>query len=212
MRLVQGEVRRKSPGRSCGALFLAVLTFLQSDAAVQAQQAGESVDAVGGQVNDLKAALERAESRISELEGLLFKPDLSRAQDVDLISRSPVSRSTTQKQLAEVTPKIEPLSPAQEGQLTKADELLQRGDVAGARLLLEYLLSTGSAAVAFKLAETYDPKRLADLKVFGLRGDPQKAQELYQKAQAGSPKAPQEPARWPMLNPTGAATPTDQVR
>src|SRR5215204_1480347 len=45
---------------------------------------------------------------------------------------------------------------------------------------------------AIKLAETYDPKRLAAWSVVGLRGDPQKARELYQQARAGGVRQAQE--------------------
>jgi TPR repeat protein len=84
------------------------------------------------------------------------------------------------------------MSRDQEQQLAKAEQLLRQGDIQGARLLLEYLLSTGSPNVVFKLAETYDPKRLATWQAFGVRADPQKARELYQKAQAGGIKDAQE--------------------
>jgi hypothetical protein len=85
--------------------------------------------------------------------------------------------------------------------LTKAGDLLRLGDVAGARLLLEHLLSTGSPVVAFKLAETYDPKRLSAWKVFGVRADPERARDLYQKARPGDVKEGREAIRWPSLDP-----------
>jgi hypothetical protein len=70
-------------------------------------------------------------------------------------------------------------------QLLKADDLLGKGDIVGAMLLLEYALRAGNPFVAFKLAETYDPARLAALRVVGVRGDAHKAQQLYQQAHAG---------------------------
>jgi TPR repeat protein len=90
------------------------------------------------------------------------------------------------------TPQLQAMSRDQEQQLAKAEQLLRQGDIQGARLLLQYLLSTGSPLVAFKLAETYDPKRLATWKAFGVRADPQKARELYQRAQAGGVKDAQD--------------------
>ena len=60
-------------------------------------------------------------------------------------------------------------------------ELLRQGDIAGARLYLEHL----SAAVDFRLAETYDPERLAAWLAVGIPADPKKARELYERALAG---------------------------
>ena len=77
------------------------------------------------------------------------------------------------------------LSPAEQKQIGRAEELLRLGDVATARLFLGHSLRGGSPLVAYKLAETYDPKRLSALNVIGIRGDPQKARELYQQALSG---------------------------
>lgn len=64
----------------------------------------------------------------------------------------------------------------------RADELLRRGDVSGARLLLERSLTSGNARAVFLMAETFDPNVLAELRVIGMRGDAAKAQELYARA------------------------------
>jgi hypothetical protein len=154
----------------------------------------------------------------------LFKPEPSsrhvpefggeRRSDVASSSPPPSNveeQSSPSKHLTEATPRLQPLSPGQQQQLTKADELVRRGDVAGARLLLEHLLSTGSPVVAFKLAETYDPKRLGAWKVFGLRADPRRADELYQRAQAGGIKDG-EAIRWPSPDRTGAPPPAVHLR
>jgi hypothetical protein len=77
------------------------------------------------------------------------------------------------------------LSPAAvEAWLTKADELLRRGDVSGARLALQPAIDAGSGQGAYKLAETYDPKRLSEWQVIGLKADAGKARELYELAHA----------------------------
>jgi len=70
-------------------------------------------------------------------------------------------------------------------QLGKAEELLRVGDIVGARWVLEHALPRGNPLVAFKLAETYDARRLAAWGVVGIRGDATKARELYQRAHAG---------------------------
>jgi TPR repeat protein len=80
----------------------------------------------------------------------------------------------------------------EEKQLARAEELRLLGDIAGARLVLEHILEAGSAAVAFRLAETYDPGRLSAWGVVGLRGDPKKARELYERALSGGMKEAQE--------------------
>lgn len=66
----------------------------------------------------------------------------------------------------------------------RASELLSKGDVSGARLLLERSLASGNARAAFLLAETFDPQVLARLGVLGIRGDADKAREFYAKAKA----------------------------
>jgi hypothetical protein len=72
-----------------------------------------------------------------------------------------------------------------EARIARAEELLRLGDLAGARLVLEHAVRGGSAIAAFKLAETYDRRRLAAWRVVGIRGDEQKANELYKQAHAG---------------------------
>jgi TolA-binding protein len=77
------------------------------------------------------------------------------------------------------------LSPAAvQAWLTRADELLRLGDVSGARLALQPTVDVGNGLGAFKLAETYDPKRLSEWRVIGMKADTAKARELYELAQA----------------------------
>src|SRR5215213_1346897 len=71
------------------------------------------------------------------------------------------------------------------GATTSRVGLLRLGDVATARLFLGHSLRGGSPLAAYKLAETYDPKRLRALNVIGIGGDSQKARELYQHALSG---------------------------
>jgi len=77
----------------------------------------------------------------------------------------------------------EPTKP--EDRLTaRAEELMNKGDVSGARLLLERAMASGHARAAFLLAETFDPNMLSKLGVRGIRGDAAKARELYAQARA----------------------------
>lgn len=68
--------------------------------------------------------------------------------------------------------------------IARAEELLSKGDVSGARLLLERSLASGNARAAFLMAETFDPNVLSRLRVLGIRGDAAKAQEFYARARA----------------------------
>jgi TPR repeat protein len=79
-----------------------------------------------------------------------------------------------------------PHSPADEQRLlARANALLRQADISGARPLLEHALERGSARAAFMLAETYDAHVLQSWRARGISGDPTKARELYERAQAG---------------------------
>jgi len=67
--------------------------------------------------------------------------------------------------------------------VSRGEELLSKGDVSGARLLLERALANGNARAAFLMAETFDPNVLSKLGTLGLRGDAAKAREFYTQAQ-----------------------------
>jgi hypothetical protein len=74
--------------------------------------------------------------------------------------------------------------------LSKAEELIRRGDVSGARLLLERALETGSHEAAFYLAQTFDPRFLQSWNVQGISPDPERARALYNRAhEAGLTRA-----------------------
>jgi hypothetical protein len=83
------------------------------------------------------------------------------------------------------------ISPADEARLVhRAEFLIKQSDFAGARLLLEHALEKGSAQAAFMMAETYDWRMLRSLQAYGVRGDTEKARELYELAAvAGIEKA-----------------------
>jgi S1-C subfamily serine protease len=81
--------------------------------------------------------------------------------------------------------------------LTRANEALKRGDIAGARILFEYIARERSDKSAYVgLAQTYDPEVLKMLKVVGNLGDADKAEEFYQMAArlTGAPRAATETA------------------
>ncbi len=68
--------------------------------------------------------------------------------------------------------------------ISRAEDLLHKGDVSSARLLLERALAGGHARAAFLLAETFDPNVLSKLGAMGLKGDAAKAREFYTQAQS----------------------------
>ena len=68
--------------------------------------------------------------------------------------------------------------------LARANALLRQADISGARPLLEHAVERGSARAAFMLAETYDARVLQSWRARGISGDPTKARELYERAQA----------------------------
>jgi TPR repeat protein len=69
--------------------------------------------------------------------------------------------------------------------MTRANLLLNQGDVAAARVVLDHAAETGDARALFALAETYDPLMLSGWGTLGTRGDVAKARELYAKAFSG---------------------------
>jgi hypothetical protein len=69
--------------------------------------------------------------------------------------------------------------------MARASALLAQGNIIAARDVLGRAAETGSARASFTLAETYDPLILPRWGVYGTRGDPTKARELYAKAEAG---------------------------
>jgi hypothetical protein len=75
--------------------------------------------------------------------------------------------------------------PDEQRLLARANALLRRADISGARPLLEHALERGSARAAFMLAETYDTRVLQSWGARGISGDLPKARELYARAQAG---------------------------
>ncbi|WP_456839354.1 hypothetical protein [Bradyrhizobium sp. USDA 4486] len=88
------------------------------------------------------------------------------------------------EQTAAVSAAPRPLA-NEERLLARASALLRQADINGARGLLEYVLTHGSAQAAFMLAQTYDPHMLQSWDVRGVTGDSAKARELYERARAG---------------------------
>jgi hypothetical protein len=77
-----------------------------------------------------------------------------------------------------------PISEEDARALARAEALIRQGDIKGARLVLERATTSGSPRAWFTLAETYDPRMLSAWRTFGIRGEPEKARELYGRAYA----------------------------
>jgi hypothetical protein len=68
--------------------------------------------------------------------------------------------------------------------MAQARHKIEQGDIAAARRLLERASGSDKAEVWFALAETYDPKMLAQWGVLGVKPDLEKARALYRNARA----------------------------
>ena len=66
--------------------------------------------------------------------------------------------------------------------MKRALDMIQQGDISGARLILERAVTSGSAQAAFHLAQTYDPRILAKWQARGIKGDAARSRELYRMA------------------------------
>jgi hypothetical protein len=157
------------------------------------------------EITAIKAELQAIKTRLSEVEldGLQGRDEMEGLRDefaalrarLELALRSRSSMVSAPEAKQAVTADVDAtaslrtaaplLTSAEERDVGRAEELLRIGNIAGARLVLEHVLRGGNPIVAFKLAETYNPRRLQAWRVFGVRGDAQKARELYKQAHAG---------------------------
>ena len=64
----------------------------------------------------------------------------------------------------------------------KAEQMLERGDVSGARLFFRRAAESGDARAAIGLARTFDAKVLRSLRVYGVRPDPEQAAFWYARS------------------------------
>jgi hypothetical protein len=87
------------------------------------------------------------------------------------------------KKAVEPPPRVvEPPRPRVEDLLAEAERNMKRGDIDAAREVLAAGENSGSGAITFALAETYDPNMLASLGAKGARSDADRARFLYTKA------------------------------
>ena len=107
--------------------------------------------------------------------------------------KSRLSRDGTQSRAAQFTASSKSLDrEASAALMTRARNLLSRGDFAAARLLLERAANAQDATAAFLLAQTYDPSVLKVRDTRSTTPDPTRAREWYRKAASfGSAEAQQ---------------------
>jgi hypothetical protein len=74
--------------------------------------------------------------------------------------------------------------------LTRADQLLDKGDIVAARALYQRAADLGSGSAALTLGSTYDPYRLWSLGALGMVGNKERAKQWYSRAsELGNPDA-----------------------
>ncbi len=97
-----------------------------------------------------------------------------------------VSIATQHDEQAATTAAPQGIAPEREAaMIERGREMVQLGDIAGARLIFEYLAAKGSASGIHALAQTYDPEFLLQMKVRGgVQPDLARALELYRRAAA----------------------------
>jgi hypothetical protein len=72
----------------------------------------------------------------------------------------------------------------------RAEKSIEQGDISGARPLLERAAEAEDVGSILLLAQTYDPSQLARWRIRGIRPDPDRARQLYERAkQFGSEEA-----------------------
>jgi hypothetical protein len=80
--------------------------------------------------------------------------------------------------------------------MARGQTFLQQGDIASARLFFERAAKHGDVAAMTALARTFDPVELRRHGVLGIKGDPNRAMELYRSAaSAGDATAQQSMTR-----------------
>jgi predicted transcriptional regulator len=145
---------------------------------------------------ELKSAIDERGAMVEALAHESSAPVASGGAAQAQPPNPPVSESTASGSRGDAAaiPRPSPLEPShplpvnansstEEARLvSRADMLIKQSDFTGARLLLERALEKGSARAAFMMAETYDSRTLRALQAYGVRGDPEKARELYELA------------------------------
>jgi hypothetical protein len=144
-----------------------------SPAAVAAQSVVAAESAESQPTGSTQTALLQPKAETSVQNNDISAPPPVEAQKVDAAPPAAAAAATLS---------------AEETQRSRARawSMIQQGDITSARLELERLARFGDARAVFALAETFDPRMLAQWKVRGMTPDPARANTLYsQAAKAG---------------------------
>ena len=146
---------------------------------------------------DLKPSIDSMASQVAPPAPAVASPAAPPAVD-----RAPPVQVAAIAPPPAAAPQASPPAPAQvrngppraevAGLLNRAHDLVGHGDIGGARLLLERAASGDDEHALFALAETFDPAMLARWGVRGVKANPQRARELYQRAADRGVRAAQE--------------------
>jgi len=192
------------------ALALEKSVALEKLAGMEASSAGPERSArIAAELSELRKALQQERERgqalarekaaaLDQLAGitLVKLPDGQVPVEPDsgstaAVAARPIEASAIMPRTAAETGSTIPENPL----VDRADGLLRRGDVSGARLLLERASDEGDVRAILLLAESFDPRVLSTLGVRGMRGDLAKAKELRARARSlqsdGNPRASQ---------------------
>jgi hypothetical protein len=124
------------------------------------------------------------DTRVVRLEWVAKKKKNEQASVQAAVQQPPAQQPApaTAKQAARA-PAPPPMDPEEINRLIRrGQQLLQAGDIAPARLMLQRAAMGGSGQAALLLGGTYDPEVLRDLGVLGFASNPAQAREWYQKA------------------------------
>jgi hypothetical protein len=145
------------------------------------------IKAMSVQLDDVAAASEPAAplTQIGEGKTEIALPDVASTIAPANAMPDGVSIKTNE---ASIIPEA---SPEARQLISKADGLLNSGDIASARQFYLKASELGDANGAYGVGRTYDPQVFAALNVQGLKPDPTKAADWYQKALDGGVRAAQ---------------------
>jgi hypothetical protein len=109
----------------------------------------------------------------------------SRAVRFEWIAKQPRPTMAVPR-VASGNPNVAPVQPIDQERaallMKRGEDLLNTGDIAGARLAFKHLADAGNSEAALALGATFDPSYLAAHNVIGVVGDPATARAWYQRA------------------------------
>lgn len=138
------------------------------------------------------------------LQILLFKgkddPPQARTVTVSIQPKGQASDAAETSSVDETIPSVDPQAQTERPSLVpkaeedaamdRASDLLEKADIAAARLIYESLTHKGSSRAAFAMGQTYDPVFLGRFVVEGLKPDIEQATKWYLRAaELGSSEA-----------------------